>query len=65
MCPPCRSPIELRHKVVAQFAGYQDPIEIDGDPVAVGLEPIPVGPLLKVRVGKRSLVPRIRITGRR
>jgi len=42
-----RPPVELRHKVVAQFAGYQDPMEIDGGPVVVGADLIPLGPPLK------------------
>src|SRR5262249_15009940 len=34
-------------KVVAQFAGYRDSMEIDGGAVAVGAGPIPLGPPLK------------------
>src|SRR5262249_15860031 len=40
-------PVELRHRIVAQFAGYRDAMEITGDPVAVGAQPIQLGPPLK------------------
>ena len=42
-----RPPTELRHKVLAQFAGYRDVVEMDGGPVPVESKPAVLGPPLK------------------